>query len=551
MRGTTASIVVGVMVLLATGRGVAQRPTTLAGVATDGQDLRAFEAFVERARRSGELRVRRTDRDPALPDRMLERLQQYHQGVPVWGVEVVRDSRDGAPVAIFGDPVVDLPALGQPSLSAPQAETAILAAVEASATVLVPPSLVVVPTDGGDHRLAYMGIVRDEVSVWRLFVDAATGAEVHRVSEMRTQSAVGVGRGVVGDEKKISARSEAGAYFADDPLRPPQLRTYDMRGLLARTISVVDGAALGAADRATDTDNVWTDAVAVDAHVHIGWTYDYYFKRHQRQGLDGRNRPISTLINALTPEAALTVPGSVAGIWVLNAFWCGECGPGATGVMFFGNGIPPNFFLASTGQNFGPFAGSLDVAAHELSHGVIESSSRLIYQNESGALDEAFADIMGTSVEFFYQSPGAGRGQADYLIGEDTVRALRAGSLNGIRSMADPAQYGDPDHYARRYTGTQDNGGVHTNSGIANHAFYLAIEGGTNRTSGLGVQGVGAANREQIEKVFYRAFVFLLTPSATFSSARAATIQAARDLYGVGSAAERAITQAWTAVGVA
>ncbi|HEX2453876.1 MAG TPA: M4 family metallopeptidase, partial [Vicinamibacterales bacterium] len=98
--------------------------------------------------------------------------------------------------------------------------------------------------------------------------------------------------------------------------------------------------------------------------------------------------------------------------------------------------------------------------------------------------------------------------------------------------------------------GTADNGGVHTNSAIPNQAFYLAIESGTNRTSGLAVQGVGPANREQIEKVFYRAFVFMLPSNATFSMARAATIQAARDLYGVGSAAERAVTQAWTAVGV-
>ena len=98
--------------------------------------------------------------------------------------------------------------------------------------------------------------------------------------------------------------------------------------------------------------------------------------------------------------------------------------------------------------------------------------------------------------------------------------------------MANPGAFGDPDHYSRRYLGTRDNGGVHTNSGIPNHAFYLAIEGGTNRTSGLSVTGVGGANREQIEKVFYRAFAFMLPANATFSTARAATIQAARDLYG-------------------
>lgn len=159
-------------------------------------------------------------------------------------------------------------------------------------------------------------------------------------------------------------------------------------------------------------------------------------------------------------------------------------------------------------------------------------------------MNESFSDILGTSAEFFYQATGSGSRQADYLIGEDVI------TPGGVRSMENPLAFGDPDHYSRRYTGSEDNGGVHINSGIPNQAFYLAIEGGVNRTSGLRVEGVGAAHREQVETVFYRAFVFLLPSSATFSTARAATTQSARDLYGAGSAAERAVTDAWTAVGV-
>jgi thermolysin len=210
--------------------------------------------------------------------------------------------------------------------------------------------------------------------------------------------------------------------------------------------------------------------------------------------------------------------------------------------MVFGDGFPPGVTLGGIYVDF--TAGALDIVGHELTHGLTDYSSHLNGQNEPGALDESFSDILGTSVEFFYQQPGSGLRQADYLIGEDVFRP------GGIRSMSNPAAFGDPDHYSRRVTGTADNGGVHTNSAIPNQAFYLAIESGTNRTSGLAVQGVGPANREQIEKVFYRAFVFMLPSNATFSMARAATIQAARDLYGVGSAAERAVTQAWTAVGV-
>jgi thermolysin len=190
------------------------------------------------------------------------------------------------------------------------------------------------------------------------------------------------------------------------------------------------------------------------------------------------------------------------------------------------------------GQHYNYMSGALDIVAHELTHGVTDYTSQLIYQNEPGALNEAFSDIMATSVEFYTQP-----GKADYLLGEDVV------TPGGGRSLQNPMAFGDPDHYSIRYTGTLDNGGVHTNSGIANHAFYLAIEGGRHRL-GATVQGVGAANRLQIERVFYRAFTTFLTPSASFSQARAATVQAARELYGAGSAAETAVIQAWNAVGV-
>jgi thermolysin len=116
--------------------------------------------------------------------------------------------------------------------------------------------------------------------------------------------------------------------------------------------------------------------------------------------------------------------------------------------------------------------------------------------------------------------------------------------------MQNPTAYGDPDHYSIRFTGPEDNGGVHINSGIPNHVFYLAVVGGTHRLSGVNVQGVGQGNIEQIERVMYRAFTTMMPPTANFSTARAVTIQAARDLYNAGSPAERAITQAWTAVGV-
>jgi thermolysin len=383
----------------------------------------------------------------------------------------------------------------------------------------------------------------------RVFIDANSRAEILRYSAIETQSAVGTGRGVNGDTKKLAVRQQAGAFLADDQLRPPVLATFDMRGNLNRALDVAFlGSPLFVSDVASDSDNDWNDGPVVDAHAYIGWTYDYYFKRHARRGLDNRDRPLIVLANPVTPQAAVTLPPELLFGFAVNAFWCDTCGPGGVGLMFFGNGIPTTFTLG--GQNVLPLSASIDIVAHELTHGVTSSSSNLIYQNESGALNEAFSDIMGTAVEFFFQVPGTGIGQADYLLGEDSFRSPGGAGRNGTRALVNPAAYGYPDHYSIRYTGPEDNGGVHVNSTIVSHAFYLAIEGGRNRVSSLNVTGVGAANREQIEKAFYRAFTLLLPASADFSTARAATIQAARDLYGANAVAVTAITQAWAAVGV-
>jgi thermolysin len=216
--------------------------------------------------------------------------------------------------------------------------------------------------------------------------------------------------------------------------------------------------------------------------------------------------------------------------------------------MVFGEGIPTNIGYA--GWNVRPLAGSFDIVAHELSHAVTSYSADLIYMDESGALNEAFSDMMAVGAEYYLVATGRSDRTADYVIGEDTWANRRSGVFTGFRSLANPASFGDPDHYSRRYVGPEDNGGVHSNSGIPNHAFYLAIEGGTNRISGLVVQGVGGANREQIERVFYRGFTAFLTPNANFAQARQATLRAASELYGDSSAAYRAVQQAWTAVGV-
>jgi len=403
-----------------------------------------------------------------------------------------------------------------------------------------PAELMVLPLDAGGYALAWRIRVVTRGDARQYFISARTGSTLFDYSDRKTQTAVGRATGVLGDLKKISVRASSGQYQTRDDLRPPDIETYDMKGDPGRTDRVLIGLSnLSSNDLGTDADNDWTDGAIGDAHIYAGYTYDYYFKRFGRHGLDNNNIRMRSLANPIRRADLFTLFDRFPDFF-LNAFYAGG------GVMVYGVGLPPG---VTVGSPIGPqtwdfTSGALDIVAHELTHGVTEFTSNLIYRNESGALNEAFSDMMACGVEFFYQPPGGAQLNADYLIGEDVVRP------GGLRSIADPRSFGDPDHYSRRFTGTEDNGGVHTNSLIASHAFYLAIEGGTDRTSGLPVQGVGGGNREQIEKVFYRAFAQLLPSNATFALARAASIQAARDLYGSGSDAERAVTQAWTAVGV-
>ena len=312
-----------------------------------------------------------------------------------------------------------------------------------------------------------------------------------------------------------------------------------MHGNTRRILDVLNGlASFTNADLASSATVEWSDPAAVDAQAHAGYVYDYYFKRFGRRGLDNNNIELLSVIHPVLRDDVLAQSSEIVGLFYLNAFYAGS------GIMVYGEGLPSNIVTAGARQRWDYLAGALDIAAHELTHGVTEFTSNLIYQNESGALNEAFSDVMATAAEFFYQTPGSGPLRADYLIGEDVI------TPGGIRSLSDPGAFSDPDHYSRRFLGEDDNGGVHANMTIATHAYYLSIEGGMNRTSGLNVTGVGQANREQIEKVFYRGFTQMMPSNATFAVARTVTIQAARDLYGAGSAAERAVTEAWTAVGV-
>ena len=485
---------------------------------------------------SGELRLRQVRADTLLPGRRHERFAQVYRGLRVFGGELVRQSDDAGVVSVFGTFYEGIELDVRPTLSAAGARALVETPGAPGFLTAHDPELVVLPEAGGGYALCWRLRAWTGGDLVMFFVDALDGHVRRRFSDLQTQSAVGLGSGVLGDRKKVSAKSSSGTFVADDKLRPPAVSTYDYQGDLQRFFALRRVEDLSPQDLAKDADNDWTDGANVDAHVYAGYTYDYYFKRFGRHGLDNADVAMSNITHPVRRADVLFQPLDIVFSFYLNAFYAGD------GLMVYGEGLPSN--LTFQGQHWDYLAGGLDVAAHEMTHGVTDYTSALIYEGESGALNESFSDLMGTAVEFYYQPTGSGPLHADYLVGEDVV------TPGGVRSLANPTLYGDPDHYSERYLGTLDNGGVHTNSGIPNHAYYLAIEGGTHRLSRVTVQGVGASNRDQIEKVFYRAFVSMLPPSADFHTARQATIQSARDLQGPGSAAERAVTQAWTAVGV-
>ena len=535
-----------------------QTPPDVLTLATGGGstlfELRAADTLVDRLRRDGALRLATRADDPLVPGRSHERLRQYHAGVQIFGAEVTRQTARGVTLSLFGTLHLGVEVQTTPGLSADDAARIIERLGNLRPGGSTSPRLVVLPDreHQGVYRLVYEARAFTGTRLMAYYLDASTGDLVWAYNDLKTQQptlpcaqcAIGEGRGVKSDPKKMSVTAVGGAFLAHDRLRPADVFTFDMAGDSLHTLDVLDGTApLFDADLASDADNQWTDGASVDAHVSMGWTYDYLYHRFGRLGLNNENVRMISLVHPIRRADLFTAPAELVQLFHLNAFYCSLCGPDRVGLAVFGEGLPPNILVG--GQRFDFFSGALDIVAHELAHGVTDFTSALLYMDESGALNEAFSDIIGTGVEHyaegFYRN---GAGHADYLLGEDAVEP------NGIRSMDNPQLFGDPDHYSLRFLGQEDNGGVHTNSLIPGHAFYLAIEGGHNRVSGLNVTGVGAANREQIEQVFYRAFAVFLTPEADFAAARAATIQSARDLYGAGSAAEQAVTQAWTAVGV-
>ncbi|MBX5481666.1 MAG: M4 family metallopeptidase [Myxococcaceae bacterium] len=256
-----------------------------------------------------------------------------------------------------------------------------------------------------------------------------------------------------------------------------------------------------------------SDSAVNAAYDNTGITYDFYKAYFNR---DSYNNNGATLISSVHYAKNYS-----------NAYWDGT-------QMVYGDG---------DGWEFSSLAGALDVTAHELTHAVTEHTANLAYQNEPGALNEAMSDILGSAAEAWH----AGGVNANFfMVGEDCYTPGTPG--DALRYLDDPVKDGmSYDYYPTRYTGSQDYGGVHLNSGIANLAYALLVKGGTHPRGKTNVQ-VPAIGFEKATRIFYRALTTYMTSSTNFAGARTATTQAAEDLYDAATAA--AVDAAWTAVGV-
>ncbi len=362
-------------------------------------------------------------------------------------------------------------------------------------------------------RLAYKLDIYAAYPVSRtiVFVDANDGSILAKREMIHSTNAPGTAVTAFSSTQSITTDQVTTTSFRlRETGRGNGIQTFNMTGA---------GASYTAATDFTDTDNNWNnvnaakDQYATDAHWGAEKTYDYYFTRYNRNSVDNAGLALKSYVH--TSLIAQGYPDNV------NAFWDGT-------KMSYGDG----------NATYKPLT-ALDIAGHEITHAVTQFSSNLTYSSESGAMNEGFSDIFGTAIEFYARSA-----RANWTIGEDIGASFR--------SMASPKLFSQPDTYkgTNWYTGTADNGGVHTNSGVLNKWFYLLSVGGSGTNDKGTVYNVTGINIDKAGAIAYRLNTFYLISTSNYADARTKGIKAAEDLYGVGSVEAIQTANAWTAVGV-
>jgi Zn-dependent metalloprotease/PKD repeat protein len=365
--------------------------------------------------------------------------------------------------------------------------------------------LMIVDKGQNEYRLAWVISVRPNlIQEWKYFIDAGTGEIIRKYNNTQSDGPTTANSTDLNNvSRSLNVYLEQGTYYLIN-MAETMYNSQSGEGVIL-TLDANNTSTVNLNyNYVTCTDNLWSQKQsAVSAHYNAKLAYSYFLSKFGRNSLNGQGGNIISLINVADEDG-----GSME-----NAFWNGQA-------IFYGNG----------GSYFKSLAGGLDVAAHELGHGVVSNTANLEYQGQSGAINESFADIFGIMVD-----------REDWLIGEDVVKPAHFPS-GALRSMADPHNggsqadmYWQPAHLSEMYLGSQDNGGVHINSGIPNRAFYLFAT---------------AVGKDKAEQVYYRALSEYLTKTSQFIDLRIAVVQAAKDLYGNSSNEAVKAGEAFDVVGI-
>jgi Zn-dependent metalloprotease len=467
------------------------------------------------------------------------RFNQYIDGARVWGGDVTSHDTKKAGKIAGGETFKGIVNGKNPKLSSDDAIATAKAAFGGNAQIGASAELIVYPRGKFSGQLAYAVDISntwsneadlDDPHREMMIVDAHNGAILDRWNNLQTAATTGVGKGYfAGTINALAIDLTGSTYSLFDVANNG--KTYDYKNKKCSLFGCSSAGTLFTSTDAvfgTDGSLANRESIGVDAHYFASKVLEYYRTTYGRNGIDNANNK--------NLGFGFMVSRTHYASRYNNAFWDGKS-------MTYGDG---------DGTTTRPFD-AIDVVGHEMTHGITERTSNLSYSNESGAANESFSDIFGVTIEFSVGTVTGFGGQlypADWWIGEDLYLSSNPASpTHGIRNMADPHIEGDPDHYSERYTGTSDNGGVHTNSGIQNKVYYLLVNGGTNHadTTGTVVTGVGLANAAAIA---YDADTKFCTSTSNFAAVANAFVNAAKARFGAASTQSQQAYNAWKACGV-